>query len=82
MTSSVPSWESIAFADIPALYIGTTKVQSSSAAQALTGITTGAFSSNVNVGGTLTVSSVVNITGTASFAEGIRLHKYGGIASI
>ena len=35
---AAPAWDTLVFNDLPALYIGTTVVQSSSAAQALTGI--------------------------------------------
>lgn len=51
MTSSVPSWGGLAFGDLPALYLGTTQIQSSSAAQAVTGVT------NLTMSGKLTIGS-------------------------
>lgn len=35
---AAPAWDTLSFGDLPTLYVGTTAVQSSSAAQALTGI--------------------------------------------
>lgn len=56
--------------DLAPLYIGTTRVQASSAEQALTGITTGAFSSNVTVGGTLGVTGLATLSGGLSSTTG------------
>ena len=51
MASSVPSWEVLATTDLPAMYIGKTAVKfENTTEQALTGISTGAFSSSITVG--------------------------------
>ena len=58
MASSVPSWEAIATSDLPAMYIGKTAVKfENTTEQALTGISTGAFSSSITVGNGSTPAS-------------------------
>ena len=50
MTSSVPSWGSLAFSDLPNLYLGTTQIQSSSAAQSVTGVINLTMSGELKIG--------------------------------
>lgn len=60
----------LAFARLPALYIGTTTVQSTSAVQALSGITTLA-AGNTTITGFANVSSTLQVTGAGTFSNTI-----------
>ena len=55
----------VAFARLPSLFVGTTTIQSTSAAQAVTGITTLA-AGNTTITGDITVSGNLTINGTAT----------------
>lgn len=56
--AQAPTWGTMAYTDLPNLYIGTTKVQSTSQAQALSGITT------ISASGLATLSGGITLGGT------------------
>jgi hypothetical protein len=60
----------VAFARLPALYLGTTQIQSTSAAQAVSGITTLA-AGNTTITGFANVSSTLQVGGVATFAANV-----------
>ena len=60
--AQAPSWGSMAYADLPNLYIGTTKVQSASQAQALSGITTISATGLATLSGGITLGGTYNNT--------------------
>ena len=58
----------VAFARLPSLFVGTTTIQSTSAAQAVTGITTLA-AGNTTITGDITVSGNLTVSGTRTYVN-------------
>ena len=62
----------VAFARLPSLFVGTTQIQSSSAAQALSGITTLA-AGNTTITGFANVANTLQVAGTTSLGANVAL---------
>ena len=66
----------VAFARLPSLFLGTTTIQSTSAAQAVSGITTLA-AGNTSITGFANVSTTLQVGGVATFAGNVNFSSTG-----